>query len=331
MCALQSGRPLPEYPCGQQDLYTIIETGWQSYAEFLADFMNLSTLYTAATGTDQLTALTAARAMPDEDNRDEVHKTLRVQLSGLAETCLIKWSDLSTYIRDGFPANEYENKRIAAGYNYYAGAAHENWDDVKGLMQDGVAFANANAAALTDGGMVATFVADLTAAKDAFEVKHQAFLHAEENSKVQTDEKIEANNALYRALIKMFEDGKRIFRNNAAVREQFTFDSVWDLVSGSGGGSSSPQDAKLSGQITDANTLTPIFEVAVTLTPSGTDPTPITVLTDVNGNYVFENITPGGFSFLAEKVGYESVSNSGTFSDGENAVYDFQMTPVVVP
>ncbi|MBI1287007.1 MAG: hypothetical protein GC178_05450 [Flavobacteriales bacterium] len=103
---------------------------------------------------------------------------------------------------------------------------------------------------------------------------------------------------------------------------------------GPGGGTDpSSTDAKLSGQITDANTLTPIVEVAVTLTSStsGTATPPVTVLTDVNGNYVFEGITPGGFSFLAEKVGYESVSNSGTLGDGESAVYDFQMTPVVVP
>lgn len=69
MCALQSSRPQPEYPCSQQDLYTIVETGWNSYAEYLADFTNLSTLYTAATGTNQLNALDVARKIPDEDNR----------------------------------------------------------------------------------------------------------------------------------------------------------------------------------------------------------------------------------------------------------------------
>jgi hypothetical protein len=324
MCALQSGRPQPEYPCGQQDLYTIVETGWQSYAEYLADFMNLSTLYTATTGTDQLSALGAARKMPDEDSRTEVHKTLRIQLSGMAEKCLIMWSDMSTYIRDGFPANEYDSKRIAAGHNYYAGAAHENWDDVKGLMQNGVDFASLNSVALTTGGMPATFVTDLDDAKTQFEAKHQEFLHAEEDSKVLTDQKINANNALYRSLIKMFDDGKRIFRNNAAVREQFTFDSIWELVSG--GGTTPSDEAKLGGTITDSDTLQPLAEVSVTLSSNGESET---VLTDTDGKYLFSKLTAGDYTILAEKVGYVSAESTLSVSKGETAVLDIQMVPVV--
>jgi hypothetical protein len=338
MCALQSSRPLPEYPCSQQDLYTIVETGWQSYAEFLADFMNLSTLYTAATGTDQLAALAAARAMPDEDSRNEVHKTLRVQLSGLAETCLITWSDMSTYIRDGFPANEYENKRIAAGANYYAGAAHENWDDVKGLMQNGIAFVNANTATLTTGGMPATFVADMTAARDAFEVKHQAFLHAEEDSKVLTDEKITANNALYRALTKMNEDGKKIFRNNAAVREQFTFERIWELVSGNGGGSGTgvPSTIIELGIYTyDEDTLEPIagatfsvlnapgnLVVSATTDSLGMTELKITgYAADEDAVLEVELVAPG----------YETASGTMDMRAGNYYSLDFGMVPLVVP
>ncbi|MBP9151321.1 MAG: carboxypeptidase regulatory-like domain-containing protein [Flavobacteriales bacterium] len=233
MSALQSARPQREYPCGQQDLYTIIETGWGSYAEQLPRFSNLSTKYTAVVGAGQLLLLAAAQAMPDEDSREEVHKSYRVQLKHLADTCLITWSDMGTYIRDAFPEDEYENKRIAAGYNYYEGAAHENWDDVKGLMQSGLLFLNANATVLaTDGGMPATFITAFETAKNAFGLKHQAFLQAEELTKVMTDEKIVANNALYRSLMKMFEDGKKIFREEAAIREQFTFDRVLALVNG---------------------------------------------------------------------------------------------------
>lgn len=234
MCALQSARPQREYPCGQQDLYTVVETGWASFIQHLSRFENLSTKYSVATATAQLAALQAARALPDEDNREEVHKTLRIEMKGLAETCLIKWSDMSSYIRDGFSEDVYENKRVAAGYNYYASAAHENWDDVKALMQDGLLFLNANTTVLTDdGGMPATFAADFEGAKDAFELKYQAYLQAEEEAKVLTDQKVIANNALYRALMKMFEDGKKIFREEAAIREQFTFDRVLNLVSGS--------------------------------------------------------------------------------------------------
>jgi hypothetical protein len=268
MCALQSARPQRDYPCGQQDLYTVTETGWGSFAQHLPQFENLSTKYLAATGTDQLAAVAAARDLPDEDSRDEVHKTLRVQMKGLADNCLIKWSNMDTYIRDGFPEDEYENKRIAAGYNYYTSAAHDNWDDVKGLMQNGLLFLNANAAALTTpGGMPATFAVDFAAVKDAFELKYQAFLQAEEESKVLTDEKILANNALYQNLMKMFEDGKKIFREDAAVREQFTFDRVWSLVSGgSSGGTGIPATViELGGYIYDMETGVPISGAQLTV------------------------------------------------------------------
>ena len=97
---------------------------------------------------------------------------------------------------------------------------------------------------------------------------------------------------------------------------------------GSGTGPTPPTDAKLSGQIIDANTLSPMFEVAVTLTPTTASQPPITVLTDMDGRYSIENITPGGFDFLAERVGYASVTNSGTLTAGENAIFDFQMHPM---
>jgi len=219
-----------------QDLYTIVKTGWESYAEYLAQFSNHSTLYTAVRGADQLLAVEAARAMPDEEQRTEVHATLRVQMIPLAEECLIVWSNMSTYIRDGFPKDEYDNKRLAAGYAYYAGAEHRDWDDVKGLMQNGLTFATANAAELGTGGMPITFMPSFIAAKDAFELKHNAFLQAEEQAKVLGDAKVVANNTLYIDLTKMFEDGKKIFREEAAIREQFTFDRVWNLVGNPGSG-----------------------------------------------------------------------------------------------
>lgn len=103
---------------------------------------------------------------------------------------------------------------------------------------------------------------------------------------------------------------------------------VIDRKGPGGGGTDKPTEAKLSGQITDPNTLTPIFEVAVTLTPADPEAASVVKLTDMDGRYFFDNIPPGDFSLLAEKVGYTSVSNSGTLEAGQSAVYDFQMMPV---
>lgn len=103
---------------------------------------------------------------------------------------------------------------------------------------------------------------------------------------------------------------------------------VIDRKGPGGGGTDKPTDAKLSGQITDGTTLTPIFEVAVTLTAADPGTAPVVKLTDTDGKYFFDNIPPGDFSLLAEKVGYTSVSNSGTLQAGQSAVYDFQMMSI---
>jgi hypothetical protein len=240
MSALQSARPQREYSCGQEDLYTVVETGWGSYAQHLPRFEGHSSLYTAATGTGQIAALALARALPDEDSREEVHKTLRVQLKHLADDCLIKWSDMESFIRDGFAEDEYDNKIIAAGHNHYREAGRDDWDAVKALMQNGQTFLTANAAILSSGGMLATFPPAFGLAKTSFETKYQAFIQAEEDTKVMTDQKIVANNGLYRALMKMFNDGKKLFRDAAAIREQFTFERVLALVNGGSSGTGVP-------------------------------------------------------------------------------------------
>ena len=88
MSAMNTNRPVSEYNTGEQDLYTGINMVWTSYAEYLANFEAWKTTYTAATGTDQLTALETVKAMPDESQRLELHTSLNKELTPLAENCL---------------------------------------------------------------------------------------------------------------------------------------------------------------------------------------------------------------------------------------------------
>jgi len=222
MSTMNSSRPQPAYPCGQQDLYTLIETGWRSYEEHLPAFSTYKTFYTQTTADNQLAALKSAREMPDEASREEVHKTLRKKLKQLAVGCTTQWSFLDGYIMDGFDEEHYQDKRMAAGHGYYRGAQQQDWESVKGLMTSGKLFIGSNLVVLTDdGGMPGGFETGFVTLQEDFEKKHQEFLQAEEQAKALTDAKIEANNALYRALTKMFRDGLRIFRRQAAIREQF--------------------------------------------------------------------------------------------------------------
>jgi len=261
MCALIQGRPKADYNCAQKDFYTVAKMGWTSYAEQLPDFMNFSTLYQPGTGTTQLAAIELAKAMPDEWTRMGEVKSLRIELVPLAEACIIVWSNMSSYIREGFASDQYDVKREIAGYNYYRDAVGQDWDSVSELIDKGLVFANANTLALTAGGMPPTFIANMTATRDAFELKHIEFMDAEEQSKLLTDAKIEANNLLNADLVAMFEDAKKIFRTNAAIRDEFTFDVILELVNGGGG--TAPVVTKLSGMIADSVTLAPIVGATI--------------------------------------------------------------------
>lgn len=335
MSALRSSRPRPGYPCSQQDLYSVVETGWNSYNEHLLLFENLSTRYTATTGTDQLATLQLVRNLPDEYKRDETHKSLRLQLVSLSEDCIAKWHFLSGYIRDGFTEEEYDGKRLAAGHAYLRGAEQQDWEQVIALMQSGVSFAGANTAALTTGGMPPTFLAELTQLRDDVQARHQEFIQSEEQAKVLTDQKINANNKLFKDLMSMFEDGKRLFRQDAAIREQFTLDRVLDLIRGGSSGTGvAATEIKIGVLVYDEGTGIAISGAVLIVlnTPNGM---PITVVTDDDG---IANTTIGGFVANETVVLQGEVSASG-YEPGEgffemtagNAYsFDVAMTPSVV-
>lgn len=291
MCALKSNRPTKVYPCGQQELYTIGENGWASYLEHLARFSAKKSTYTAQKAADALAALRAAEAMPDEASRESVHVLLRIQLVELASVCLIAWGDLDSYIMDGFPENEQESRRSAAGHGYYDRALNEDWESVKGLMKSGAEFIATEDAALQTGGMIATFPGDFAAARTAFLDKYLEFTQAEELTKTLTDAKIVANNAAYRELTRMFKDGQKYFRFEAAIREQFVFDRVWEMIDGgsSGGGTPPlpPNSSRIAGTVTSRTSGTPVENARVRAYETAQGPgESIETFTDATGAFV---------------------------------------------
>lgn len=223
-------KPQAEYSCSEQDLYTGVETAWKSYQQKVTDFTGWKTTYTPQMAIDQLAALAAAKAMPDEAQRNASHSVLNKELRPLSEDCLIVWKQLESYIRDGFPALIFQDMLNAAGYGFYEAASNEDWESVKGLMNDGKIFIAAKAVELGNGGMPAGFDSDFDDAKQDFEDKYSDFLQEEEHAREQRDAKVTANNQLYRACTAMCQDGQKIFRKNAAVREQFTWSKIQALI-----------------------------------------------------------------------------------------------------
>ncbi len=331
MGTITSDRPQASYPCGQQDLYTIAENGWTSYGEHLAVFASKKTTYTAQKGLDALAAVQTAKLLPDEGAREAQHILLRQDVVALSGDCRILWEELDSLIRDSFAEGQYETRRNEAGHDYYARASNEDWEGVKGLMTAGNSFITAHAAALTTGGMPAGFALSFSDADVDFNAKYLEFTQSEELSKTLTDQKILANNAIHAALMAMFEDGKRYFRFDASIREQFTFDTLWALIGGgAGGGVTVGNSMKFFGLVTDANG-NPIVGANVRVSnPEGF----IEVQTGVGGGFsvVVEGVTtPTSATLTAEIAGKMPSSRPVTIVAGVNQEQNFQLFDIPVP
>jgi hypothetical protein len=232
MASLSSPRAEPVYECKQNELYSIALMGWKSFMDHQPAFEAYNTLYTGAYGAAMRDAVMNAKQMPDNFQRRDVHKTLRTKLKSVTEHVLIKWQQLDSFIQEGFAEANYENKKLAAGYAYYTAAANDDWPNADSLLGDATTFISEHAVALTSGGMPGTFAGEFGLLKTSFETLYEEFTDAEQDGAEQTDAKLAANNELYKNLMKMFKDGKKIFRHSAAVKQRFIFTHLLKLISG---------------------------------------------------------------------------------------------------
>lgn len=305
------------FKCTEQELYTVLETGWTSCLEHLSDFTLFSEEYDATFVNARLQEVQDARALPDEAQRSAVYEAARLQLSKDARTSCDRWQTLKRYISRAFPSDQHSILLKAAGANYYEGAASENWESVKGLMTSGKNFITAHSVQLlANNNMPALFPASFTSASDTFDTQHQAFLQAEESARVGTGIKNQANELIHSNGMVMFLDGQAIFRNNPEVREQFVFESVLTLVSGAG-------SAGFRGLISDSVTSLPINGAKV-----GAVGTTKVTTSEPDGRYRLI-LASGMYNLQVEMPGYQPVTLTerevkvGTFT-----ILNIQMVPI---
>ena len=230
-------RPTNDYTCSQSELYAGLEIAWNSQSEHEAEFIAENTTYTAGLSVTRLAAIAAAQALPDGQARGADAEDFRISLIEKLDVVLGKWNSLDGYIKKAFKGEHYKPRIEQAGKQYYEKATQKNWDQAKQLLVSMTSFLTAHGGALvTDGGMPATFAASVAAIKTIFEDLYKDFKDAEQDSKEQTDAKINANNAIYKDGRDMMEDGKNIFRKNAAVRDRFIWERILELVSTQTGG-----------------------------------------------------------------------------------------------
>ena len=231
---LQISTIRPAYNCTQDELYSTSLLIVDSYDANQTFFLTKKTLYTILFGTNLRTEILAAKALPDFQQRGAVQEAFKVQMQTAADTSIVFWQELESLIRDSFPANQFKTRREEAGSTHYAKAAGGDWESLSQLMLSGSTFITNHTTELTTGGMTVTFKPAFNAARTSFDTLFASFKGAEQSGTEQRETKINANNAFYKKITALCDDGKKYYRDNPAKRERFTFTKVLDLVSGTG-------------------------------------------------------------------------------------------------
>jgi hypothetical protein len=324
MSTLTSGRPAAKYGCAQQDLYTVTETIVISLVAQLLAFAGYNGIYIMAFCTALKQEILAARALPDSPARSAIRKILRKRMEAKAIEALAAWGQLVTAIEHGFAEDEVPERLDEAGQGHYNGAAKRDWDEVKALLQSANTFMQDYAAELTTGGLPTGATGAMGQLQTDFEQLQNDYLQALEGEKEHTDIKVEANNALYARIMKVCKDGKKVFRQNAALREQFIFATVLGLVR------RHVVRHDVSGLVRLVAGGNPVVQADVRfdrILLDGTMEVFGVVKTDVDGMYKMIGAADGRYLMTVSKNGLQTVTREVEV-DGGPLTEDFEMAGV---
>jgi hypothetical protein len=184
--------------------------------------------------------------------------------------------------------------------------------------------------------MPAAFAAEYTTATDDFLGLYDRFTDAEQDSQEATDEKINANNAIYSKLIRMFEDAQIIYENDPSKRERFVFAQVYAMITRPGGGDTiSNTEVLITGLVTDSSTGNPIGGASINTTPDGSTTT-FSAVSDDDGTYklLVTDLTAdstGTLTINADALDFDPTSLPLDYETGNKYEVGIELTPEVVP
>ncbi len=287
------------YECTQDELYLVCRLGWNACSDELAEMSAFKAYYTGAYITAKLAAITAAEGLPDEQERNTTHELLRLNLVNRASDALDAWQSIKLYINKAYPDKATQLVYYdAIGQKDYRAAANYNWEKVIHLLNNGLEFIQENSSALEAGNnMPATFIADFEAMRDTIRDNVELFLNSRQVTKEDTEEKVIANNGIYRELMEMFADGSHVFRNEEAKQAKFIFSRVLEVVS-------PPGMSGLRVRFIALGSNVPLEGVAAVFQKEGG--TEISATSDDDGRLMME-LTAGVYRMSATKEGYTPV------------------------
>jgi len=285
------------YKCSEDELYQVCQIILVSLREELGAFAVFKAKYTTGFADGVEDEIKAAMALASNNQRAVKHEIPRINLNSRHKQCLKKLQALRLYIKEAFKDKDMQRARLKeAGFNDYHLALRKDWEKVIAIMRHGTQFIAGNRTDLQANdnmpvGFEAAFIADEIDLKN----RVVTFEHMRAKTLEGTLEKVKANNALYKTFIRICGDGRFVFRDNAAKREQFIFNRVMELVT--------PRNAgRLKFDVKEAGTNLPLAGMELVIQQEGD--VALVCMTDKKGRGVFEGLSAGVYKVRAGLNGF---------------------------
>ena len=301
------------YSTPQEILYSVCTAAWNLCSQHLQKFTDLKAYYTAAFITGKLAAVEAARQLPEIRQTLAARKIARINLINATRQVQDNWQLLKVYITKAFEKDMVKAKLEEAGASLYSRASVDSWSAVRSLIDTANTFIAANLTALTsDDNMPATFQATFLADGNNCIECSTTFAQANMSKEMATSTKIDANNAIYTSVIEMLKDGQQVFKQDEAIRIQFTFTYLASMYQGE-------RSAKLKGYVLN-NLGQPIEGATITSADQK-----YTATSNAKGRYHINRIAEGTYTFTVTCPGYSPIEQVITFAASTTSTVNFEM------
>ena len=309
---------IANYQGTQEEEILTAKKCWASCLAKQTDFEAFSPRYTVLFITGKTAIINAAQLLPNEQQRQDAESTAHIQLQEVNKTGCENWQKLKRYIAKAYPANLHDTKWNAAGWADYLPASNETWQSSSSLMLNGNQFITNNLAALiANDNMPPAFQTTFSNSKTAFDDKLTEFTAAEQTAHTGGQTKIKAINDVHTTLLEMCLDGQEIFNHDQAIKDQFVYETVLALYSGTGA-----QGYK--GTITDSVTGLAIKDANITVERTVHSDT-----SDAAGKYKMSNVAHAdNQTIIAEHPDYQTQRIPGnSVAVGVMTTLDIVLTP----
>jgi hypothetical protein len=222
------------YRCNRAELYVLVAAGIRSYREHITVFGGFKGRYDGAYAARLEAMLEDVMAMPGHQQRDMRTEEAGLRLAAHAKDCLAHWQALKRYIRDVKAWKHEQKARLeGAGMKVYARARGGARLPVLQLMHEGGLFiAEFETALKADGNMPEGFRASFEGAGEDFVALCGELMDGLQDNPQLARDKVVAENALYDELMRMFADGRHLFKQRPEVARRFTVRRVLAMVRG---------------------------------------------------------------------------------------------------